>query len=143
MELIIGGYAQGMLEYALSLHPGAVVYDENNYRKLLSVGMPSAADAAAGDEGEEQALIWNNFHLAVRREFADGKKEHDISSFVEALVEKLPDIVIVSDEIGCGIVPMNAHDRRYRELTGRLQCLLAEKAEKVFRIVCGIAQRIK
>lgn len=140
MELILGGYAQGMLDYALSLHPGAVVYDENNYRELLSVGMPSAADAAGRDEATP---VWNNFHLAVKRELSEGKSPSDISSFVEALVEKVGDIVIVSDEIGCGIVPMSREERQYRELTGRLQCLIAQRAEKVFRLVCGIAQRIK
>ena len=33
--------------------------------------------------------------------------------------------------------------REYRELTGRLLCELANKADRVERIVCGIGERIK
>ena len=54
-----------------------------------------------------------------------------------------PDCIIISDEIGNGIVPMEHEEREYRELTGRLLCELANKADRVERIVCGIGERIK
>ena len=49
----------------------------------------------------------------------------------------------LGDEIGNGIVPMEHEEREYRELTGRLLCELANKADRVERIVCGIGERIK
>ena len=60
-----------------------------------------------------------------------------------AYLEKHPDTVIICDEVGSGIVPLDSFEREYRERLGRLLCEIAAKAERVERIVCGIGQRIK
>ncbi len=51
--------------------------------------------------------------------------------------------IIISDEIGNGIVPVEAFEREYRERTGRILIQLAQKAEEVERVICGIGQKIK
>jgi adenosylcobinamide kinase/adenosylcobinamide-phosphate guanylyltransferase len=51
--------------------------------------------------------------------------------------------VIICNETGCGIVPINKEERIKRENTGRLLIFLAKNAENVFRVYCGIGQRIK
>ena len=51
--------------------------------------------------------------------------------------------IITADEIGYGIVPLQAFERRYRETEGRLCQKLAARARQVFRIVCGIETQIK
>ena len=51
--------------------------------------------------------------------------------------------MIICDEIGNGIVPLDAFEREYREHTGRILIELAGKADEVVRIICGIQQRIK
>jgi len=51
--------------------------------------------------------------------------------------------VIVADEIGCGVVPVDRNDRTWREATGRALCVLAQKSENVTRVVCGIGVCIK
>ena len=130
MELILGGFAQGKLDFALSRYPDACVFDESDYERLLHGTLCGA-------------VIWNDFHLAVKNLLESGRSESDVEKFVTDVVERCPSIVIISDEIGCGIVPMSADERRYRELVGRLQCLLAKKADAVFRVVCGVPQRIK
>ena len=61
----------------------------------------------------------------------------------EKFLAEHPDAVIVMDEIGCGIVPIEKDDRAWREAVGRIGCALAEKAETVERIVCGIPVKIK
>ena len=45
---------------------------------------------------------------------------------------------ILPCELGNGVVPMEAFDRRYRETVGRICCNIAKQAEEVIRIVCGI-----
>ena len=62
---------------------------------------------------------------------------------LEKLLNKHPDIVLLCDEVGQGIVPMERADRDYREAVGRTMCVAAQRAEEVYRVVCGIAQRIK
>lgn len=51
--------------------------------------------------------------------------------------------VVVCDEVGCGIVPLDPGDRAWRERVSRLCCDLAVHADTVVRMVCGIPQVIK
>jgi adenosyl cobinamide kinase/adenosyl cobinamide phosphate guanylyltransferase len=70
----------------------------------------------------------------------DGK---DINEAVNQILQRNPNIVIVVDELGCGIIPMEAFDRDYREITGRVCCRLAENAKEVHRVICGIGMVLK
>ena len=60
-----------------------------------------------------------------------------------SFLERHPDCIIISDEIGNGIVPLDGFEREYRERTGRMLVELADRAEEVIRVICGIGQRIK
>lgn len=51
--------------------------------------------------------------------------------------------VILCNEVGCGLVPVDPAQRARREETGRLLIELARRAEKVIRVVCGIGTVIK
>lgn len=51
--------------------------------------------------------------------------------------------VIVSNEVGCGIVPDNPLSRRFRDLQGVVNCRLAEIADQAFITVAGIPIQIK
>ncbi len=51
--------------------------------------------------------------------------------------------VIISDDISCGVVPINKTERAWREANGRLLIKLSKKAEHVTRIFCGLSQRLK
>ena len=62
---------------------------------------------------------------------------------LQAFVERHGDCIIICDEIGNGIVPVEAFEREYRERTGRILIQLAKKAEEVERVICGIGQKIK
>lgn len=55
----------------------------------------------------------------------------------------IPDCIVICDELGCGVVPMDYEDRAWRERTGRLLCDLAAKATRVDRVFCGIPVRLK
>lgn len=56
---------------------------------------------------------------------------------------EIPDCIVICDELGCGVVPMDPEDRAWRERTGRLCCELAKRADHVDRVFCGIAMRLK
>lgn len=51
--------------------------------------------------------------------------------------------VVICREVGCGVVPVDIHERRRREEIGRLCCMLAREAEAVYRLTCGIPMRLK
>lgn len=50
---------------------------------------------------------------------------------------------ICCNEVGCGVVPLDAGERKWRDEVGRACCALAAEAEAVVRLVCGIPQIIK
>lgn len=91
----------------------------------------------------DEKNIWNAFHLFVKENLACGKTADEIKKEIESRINKNPKLMIISDEIGCGIVPVTEADRNYREITGRLLCGIAEKAESVYRMTCGLVQKIK
>ena len=67
----------------------------------------------------------------------------DLSGLAEKLAEKNPGVVLVSEEVGYGIVPADAFERQYREAVGRVCTELAGKSSRVTRVVCGIGMVLK
>lgn len=61
-------------------------------------------------------------------------------SLRQALEEKE---VVICNEVGSGVIPVDRQLRLGREATGRLCVLLAQKATAVVRLVCGIPTVIK
>lgn len=61
----------------------------------------------------------------------------------EALPELPPEAVVISREVGCGIVPMDAEVRAWRERHGQTLRTLAQQSAKVFRVFCGIGEELK
>ncbi len=50
---------------------------------------------------------------------------------------------VTAAEVGGGVVPLDPEERAARERAGRLACLLAERAETVVRVFCGIPRVVK
>ena len=53
------------------------------------------------------------------------------------------DTVVIADENASGIVPGDAEEIRFREEYNRSLTSLAEKADEVYRVFCGIGMKIK
>lgn len=126
MILIIGGAYEGKEEYAA---------------KMLGISESEILDGQSCDfNGVFTAKVVKNFHLLIKRLIEDGESS---AAFVREICEKNPDITIISDEIGCGIIPLEKKDRLWREEAGRACCIIAEKSSAVVRISCGIPSVIK
>lgn len=137
MKIVVGGYAQGKLDYVLRRY-GALE------TQVWESQVPDEAQLLERRQGKQErkqeTVVIHGFHHWVRERIAQGGcPEQEIRRFVEAC----PDCVIISDEIGNGIVPLEAFEREYRERTGRLLVELAAQAEEVERVICGMGQRIK
>ena len=91
-----------------------------------------------------------------REEMADGVLDDRRAVFhVERMVAEDPDgapalleplaekELVICCEVGSGIIPAEYRQRRIREATGRLCVLLAQRADVVVRMVCGIPTVIK
>ena len=51
--------------------------------------------------------------------------------------------MLICDEVGCGVTPLDRGEREWRELVGRICCELAEGAQAVYRVRCGLGERLK
>ncbi len=120
MELYVGGMYQGKLEYVLSRHP------ELGRETVMECGDTDPA-------GQEGKRILNHFHLLVKR---CGDEE------IGALLRER-EWIVISDEVGSGIIPAEKEERLYRERVGRWLCSIARRSDRFERIVCGIGQRLK
>ena len=86
------------------------------------------------------AEIIADFQELVRRALREGKQPR---AFAEDFCRAHPDAVVTANEVGGGIVPMDAEERAWREACGRALCALAEHASQVTRVVCGLGVRLK
>ncbi len=77
----------------------------------------------------------------------DSKWQGEILAEIKKLAEvsyKVPaQVIIVSNEVGMGLVPDNPLGRVYRDILGRANTIIANKADKVFMMVSGIPLKIK
>jgi adenosyl cobinamide kinase/adenosyl cobinamide phosphate guanylyltransferase len=101
---------------------------------LIIGGEASGKDAYAKTLGFPDSEIAANIHELVF-EAPDSAME---------LLEKLAaKSVVTCDEVGSGVIPADRRERAGREATGRLCVLLAQRADKVVRMVAGIPTVIK
>lgn len=125
--LVIGGSYQGKTKWVQEHYP--------QYKKCFVEEMLKLN--AAGKQ--ENGIFVNQFHMQIKQWM---KEKEDIQKNV-ALLLKNPSWIIVSDEVGSGIVPLEKEDRDWRETTGRILCDVAGEADEVYRIYCGIPTKIK
>ena len=134
MELIIGGRAQGKLAIAQTEYPSYKVLDGAS----VSVLMPASE---IYDEGEK--IILDHAHILIRRMLEAGMGQEQIEKEFTELQKCCDDIVVISDEIGSGIVPMDPFERQWREVTGRVLTVIAASSDRVERVTCGLVQVLK
>lgn len=137
MRLFIGGYAQGKREYVSGRFPEGQILEATETSMVLR-------QLAEGREISFcSPLILADFHLTVRVLLQAGWEKETIWQQLENLAQCVEELLIISDDIGNGIVPLEKEERIWREENGRILCRIAQEAAEVERIVCGIAQKIK
>lgn len=132
MKLVIGGYAQGKLRYVIQENgeAGCMVYDAS---------LPDDAQQKAAAEGS-RILVIDHLHRWIREMLTAGKEPEQI---LLSFLHENRDCIVICDEIGNGIVPIDPLEREYRERTGRILIEIAKLADEVVRVICGIGQKIK
>jgi adenosylcobinamide kinase/adenosylcobinamide-phosphate guanylyltransferase len=62
---------------------------------------------------------------------------------VEAAALASVPVVLVTNEVGCGIVPENALAREFRDRAGKLNQQAAERAAEVYWMIFGVPLKVK
>lgn len=124
MILITGGAFQGKTDYALHV-----------------LGVKSIADCEiCAFEDIFTAECLNGWHKLVRRLLNENMSPAEYAS---RLINENPSAVVITDEIGGGIIPIEKRERIWRSATGSSCCILADFSHTVIRIICGIPTVIK
>jgi adenosylcobinamide kinase / adenosylcobinamide-phosphate guanylyltransferase len=74
---------------------------------------------------------------------ADRDWEKEATALVETLGRQKSPVVLVTNEVGLGIVPDNALARRFRDAAGILNQMIARAADEVEFVVAGLPMRVK
>ena len=102
---------------------------------ILVVGGAAQGKHAFARGLQPDAELVEHLHLRVRDAMQSGEPLPQAAEFIGKTV--------VCNELGGGIVPMDALEREWRENVGRLCCDIAAQADRVYRVCCGIGQCIK
>ncbi len=113
MILIFGGAYQGKREFAAKNFPDIPIYHE-----------------------ALEEFVWD-----CCQEDPDARTE--AADLMRQSKAEWQDRILIIRDVSQGIVPMDARTRAFREMNGRLMLYLASEADEVWRVFCGIGQRIK
>jgi len=77
------------------------------------------------------------------RDMPEEEIMHSVGALAEKIHKPLCSFILVTNEVGAGIVPENRLARRFRDLSGMVNQKLAACADKVYWLVAGIPVKIK
>ncbi|MBR1820131.1 MAG: bifunctional adenosylcobinamide kinase/adenosylcobinamide-phosphate guanylyltransferase [Clostridia bacterium] len=124
MILIIGGSFQGKLDFAKARFG----LDESDIFLC---------------DGDTEALDASRRCLAYIEKWALNRVRAGEEPLAAFPAELRGDAVVIATDIACGVVPVDPVMRAWREGCGRLNAALAERADEVWRLFCGIPQHLK
>jgi adenosylcobinamide kinase/adenosylcobinamide-phosphate guanylyltransferase len=107
-----------------------------------------------GNIGDNEVILIDCITLlvnAVFNEFGENLDEKDIEEAVIKEINELidcmknldRDFIIVTNEVGLGLVPANEAGRFYRDILGKANSMLATACNEVYLMVSGIPLKVK
>ncbi len=161
ISFVIGGARSGKTAHALAL-----VVAPKTYIATATAGDGEMADritAHQAERGADWRLIEAEVDLpSALADVVDGgvvidcltlwlsnlmMQEADVETATEDLIGALKaspaDVVLVSNEIGMGLVPMDKLSRDFRDAQGRLNQTIAAAADQVEFVAAGLPIRLK
>lgn len=87
-------------------------------------------------------LLNNLMHESAIEEVRERMLE-EINELINCMEEVDASFIIVSDEVGMGIIPATKVGRVYRDVLGEMNQILAQHVDQVYLVVSGIPVKIK
>ena len=159
--LVTGGVKSGKSRHALELAAGfgaapkpfflatARVFDDElrarveRHKEERGDGFVTIEEPIAIHEEVRDRMIVDCIPMWLNNLFFDGR-EDAADDILASFIARLPrDIVIVTNEIGMGIIPADGLSRRYGEILGRVNSRLAAACDVVVLMVCGLPLAVK
>lgn len=163
MILVIGGYAQGKLDYVTSrfsvvehqIYCGCLPeaagrgrreeeYEKNKYEENAHEKKEYRA-SDCGKTVEELVVVscFNQWIEGLCRGEDAGEDYESCMAVLRPWLRRFPNSILITEQVGNGVVPIEKRQRLLRDTIGAVQVELAKEADEVVRVICGIPQRIK
>jgi len=112
-----------------------------------TVEEPLELEAALAAVPAESAVIVDCLSLWVANLIERGDDDGDVEAFSERVADvarkRTPPTIVVSNEVGLGIVPASPLGRRYRDVLGRVNAQWAAVADEAALVVAGRKLRLQ
>lgn len=127
-------------------------HQENRPSNWKTVEVPLELDKTISQlNGEYDAVLVDCITIYVAnmllQDFNTKEQEENILEAINRLCiacKKISShVIIVTNEVGYGIVPDNRLARRFRDIAGHVNQLIAKEADTVFLVTAGIETKIK
>ena len=123
----------------IALHQRERGPDFTTFEEPLAVASLIRTQAAALDAIVVDCLtLWLSNHM-----FAGANLETAAEELLDAATAAPSTIILVTNEVGCGIVPDNALAREYRDQAGKLNQQVAQQAAAFYWMAFGIPLKVK
>jgi adenosylcobinamide kinase/adenosylcobinamide-phosphate guanylyltransferase len=113
----------------------------------IEVGTDLAAAIGATEPAEPLLIdgltLWLSAILGDEPAPLDPLLEGPVAAALAAIAWRPGAVIVVSDDVGGGIVPMHAGARAYRDLVGMVHQRIAAEADEVHLLVAGLPLRLK
>ncbi|MFD3190459.1 bifunctional adenosylcobinamide kinase/adenosylcobinamide-phosphate guanylyltransferase [Sedimentitalea sp. HM32M-2] len=165
ITLVLGGAASGKSDYAeaLAVDCGkprvylatAQALDAEMRRKIdrhigrrgtdwMTLEAPLNLPAALATLAAHQVCLLDCATMWLSNQMlAEADLDRAQAALLQALRDCPAQVIVVSNEVGQGIVPDNAVARDFREAQGRLNIALAARADLVVQVVAGLPRALK
>ncbi|WP_380057868.1 bifunctional adenosylcobinamide kinase/adenosylcobinamide-phosphate guanylyltransferase [Falsihalocynthiibacter sp. SS001] len=165
LSFIIGGAASGKSSYAeglLTAHQGpktylasAQAFDSEMENKIsrhkvsrgggwTTIEEPVDVGPIFEDANADSAILFDCATLWLSNLFlANRETSSEFEKLLDALAQCPAPVVVVSNEVGAGIVPADAMSRDFRETHGRLNQKIAAQADYAALVVAGLPLHLK
>jgi adenosylcobinamide kinase / adenosylcobinamide-phosphate guanylyltransferase len=127
MNFIFGGSSQGKLKFAIDKYGQNVEVYDLKKSSIFNI-MPE----------NKQTII--NLQDGVSQLLKAGLNPKD---YLEKNIDKFYNKVLIGNEIGCGIVSMDAFEREWRDETGRVYQFIVTRSNIVDRVWAGLGMNLK
>ena len=126
MILVFGGVYQGKLAYVLDRF-GLSDADVFECR----------SEDAAMPTGRKVVYEIDKWLLALTESDADAAEA------LELFMDENKDVIVICNDVSCGVVPIDGTLRKWRETVGKSLAELSRASDEVVRLFCGIPTRLK
>lgn len=144
MHFVTGGAFQGKRKWVQQV----ISSQQKEVVPFWSIGYKEAFPDLKSIPSDHHVIVIEGLEMFIRKSLTEEKdrlvwKERLHPYLLWEKADSSRSLFIIGSEVGLGVVPMNKEDRLYRDVVGWIYQDVAEQADVVVRIWCGIPQKLK